>query len=38
MVYKDCETCKNYGSCGCDALREREYLRRKGKTATKTIV
>ena len=29
--YKDCKTCKNSSNCGCDDLREREYLRREGK-------
>ena len=28
---KDCETCKDFCSCGCDDLRERAYLRREGK-------
>ena len=32
---KDCETCKNFNNCGCDDLREREYLRREGKDCYK---
>ena len=35
MNNKDCETCKNFGKCGCDDLREREYLRREGKDCYK---
>ncbi len=31
IYYEDCMTCKNFGNCGCDDLREREYLHREGK-------
>ena len=37
MIYhQSCETCKNFGNCGCDDLREREYLRREGKDCYKS--
>ena len=28
---QDCNTCKDYGNCGCDDLMERAYLHREGK-------
>ena len=30
-MYPECNTCKEYGSCGCDDWRERAYLHREGK-------
>lgn len=30
-MYPKCNTCKEYGSCGCDDWRERAYLHNEGK-------
>lgn len=36
MEHQHCDTCINFGNCGCDDLREREYLRREGKDCYKS--
>lgn len=31
ITYLGCETCEDYGKCGCDDWRERYYLHNEGK-------
>ena len=31
VVYKDCETCKDFCNCNCDDLAGRVYLQRYGR-------
>ena len=38
MTYQSCKICNNFGNCGCDDLREREYLHREGKDCYKPKV